>query len=37
MSGLRRNEIDKLTWDAFIWNESLIRIKATEHFPAEVP
>jgi integrase len=32
MSGLRRNEIDKLTWDAFIWNESLIRIKATEHF-----
>jgi Phage integrase family len=32
MAGLRRNEIDKLPWSAFRWNEGLIRIEATEHF-----
>jgi len=32
MAGLRRNEIDKLPWAAFRWNEGLIRIEATEFF-----
>ena len=32
MAGLRRNEIDKLEWSAFRWNEGFIRIEATEHF-----
>jgi hypothetical protein len=32
MAGLRRNEIDKLEWAAFRWNDSVIRIAATEHF-----
>ena len=32
MAGLRRNEIDKLQWPAFRWNDSAIRIEATEHF-----
>ena len=32
MAGLRRNEIDKLPWTAFHWNEGLIRIETTEHF-----
>ena len=32
MAGLRRNEIDKLPWSAFRWNEGLIRIEATEFF-----
>jgi integrase len=32
MAGLRRNEIDKLPWSAFRWDESVIRIKATESF-----
>jgi Phage integrase family len=32
MAGLRRNEIDKLPWTAFCWNERLIRIQATEFF-----
>jgi integrase len=32
MAGLRRNEIDKLPWRAFRWNEGLIRIQATEFF-----
>jgi hypothetical protein len=32
MAGLRRNEIDKLPWAAFHWNDGLIRIEATEHF-----
>jgi hypothetical protein len=32
MAGLRRNEIDKLPWSAFRWNEGVIRIEATESF-----
>jgi len=32
MAGLRRNEIDKLPWSAFRWNEGVIRIQATEFF-----
>jgi integrase len=32
MAGLRRNEIDKLLWDAFRWDNGLIRIGATAHF-----
>jgi integrase len=32
MAGLRRNEIDKLEWDAFHFEEGVIRIQATEHF-----
>ena len=32
MAGLRRNEIDKLPWAAFRWDEGLIRIEATEFF-----
>jgi hypothetical protein len=32
MAGLRRNEIDKLQWGAFRWNEGVVRIEATEHF-----
>jgi integrase len=32
MAGLRRNEIDKLQWAAFRWNEGVIRIQATEFF-----
>jgi integrase len=32
---LRRNEIDKLAWSAFRWDEGLIRIEATEHFRAK--
>jgi integrase len=32
MAGLRRNEIDKLQWSAFRWNEEVIRIEETEHF-----
>ena len=32
MAGLRRNEIDKLPWTAFRWDERLIRIEATEFF-----
>jgi integrase len=32
MAGLRRNEIDKLQWSAFRWNEGVIRIEETEHF-----
>jgi hypothetical protein len=35
MAGLRRNEIDKLPWSAFRFNEGLIRIEATEHFRAK--
>jgi hypothetical protein len=30
MAGLRRNEIDKLPWTAFRWDEGVIRIQATE-------
>ena len=32
MAGLRRNEIDKLEWSAFRWNEGTIRIEATRYF-----
>lgn len=32
MAGLRRNEIDKLQWPAFRWNDGAIRIEATECF-----
>jgi len=32
MAGLLRNEIDKLQWSAFRWNEGVIRIEETEHF-----
>jgi Phage integrase family len=32
LAGLRRNEIDKLPWSAFRWNEGLIRIEATRFF-----
>ncbi len=32
MAGLRRNEIDKLPWNAFRWDTGLIRIEATAHF-----
>jgi len=32
MAGLRRNEIDKLEWPAFRWNDGVIRIEATRYF-----
>jgi hypothetical protein len=32
MAGLRRNEIDKLPWTAFHFDEGVIRIEATEFF-----
>jgi hypothetical protein len=32
MAGLRRNEIDKLPWSAFRWDEGVIRIEATQFF-----
>jgi integrase len=32
MAGLRRNEIDKLPWSAFRWEEGVIHIAATEYF-----
>jgi integrase len=32
MAGLRRNEIDKLEWNAFHFEEGVIRIEATKHF-----
>jgi len=32
MAGLRRNEIDKLEWPAFRWDEGAIRIEATRYF-----
>ena len=32
MAGLRRNEIDKLEWSAFRWDQGLIRIEATRWF-----
>ncbi len=32
MAGLRRNEIDKLQWPAFRWNDGVVRIATTEHF-----
>jgi integrase len=32
MAGLRRNEIDKLEWSAFRWEESVLRIENSMHF-----
>jgi integrase len=32
MAGLRRNEIDKLEWPAFHWEEGILRIENTKHF-----
>jgi len=32
MAGLRRNEIDKLQWQAFRWKDGVIRIETTRHF-----
>jgi hypothetical protein len=32
MAGLRRDEIDKLQWQAFRWNDCAIRIGTTLHF-----
>lgn len=32
MGGLRRNEIDKLEWKAFRWDEGVIRIEETDYF-----
>ncbi len=32
MAGLRRNEIDKLQWQAFRWTAGIIRIEPMEHF-----
>jgi integrase len=32
MAGLRRNEIDKLEWLAFRWDQGTIRIEATQYF-----
>jgi integrase len=32
MAGLRRNEIDKLEWNAFDWDGGLIVIRATPYF-----
>ena len=32
MAGLRRNEIDKLEWSAFRWEQSLLRIENSMHF-----
>ena len=32
MAGLRRNEIDKLPWSAFRWDEGVIRIETTKFF-----
>jgi integrase len=35
--GLRRNEIDTLQWDSFLWDRNLIRIEMTEHFQGKSP
>jgi integrase len=32
MAGLRRNEIDKLEWAAFRWEQNILRIENTRHF-----
>jgi len=32
MAGLRRNEIDKLEWSVFRWDQGIIRIEATQYF-----
>jgi integrase len=31
-AGLRRDEIDKLLWTAFRWEEGVLRLEASEHF-----
>lgn len=35
MAGLRRNEIDKLEWSSFLWDEGLIRLETTATFSAK--
>lgn len=35
MAGLRRNEIDKLEWRAFLWDEGIIRLETTRTFSAK--
>jgi integrase len=32
LAGLRRNEIDKLEWSSFRWDENCIRLQVTDHF-----
>ena len=32
LAGLRRNEIDKLEWASFRWDENCIRLQVTDHF-----
>jgi hypothetical protein len=32
MAGLRRKEVDLLPWEAFRWEDGVIRIEATRHF-----
>jgi integrase len=32
LAGLRRNEIDKLPWNAFNWDRGTLRVTVTEHF-----
>ncbi|RBP38581.1 phage integrase family protein [Roseimicrobium gellanilyticum] len=32
LAGLRRNEIDKLEWSSFRWDENTIRLQATDYF-----
>jgi integrase len=32
MAGLRRNEIDKLEWDAFQWERGVLRLDVTNYF-----
>jgi hypothetical protein len=32
MAALRRNEIDKLPWSGFRWNDGIVRIETTKHF-----
>jgi len=32
MAGLRRDEIDKLEWSSFRWEEGVLRLELTEHF-----
>lgn len=35
MAGLRRNEIDKLEWSSFLWDEGIIRLETTASFEAK--
>ena len=32
MVGLRRNEIDLLEWDSFLWDAAIVHVQATRHF-----